>query len=113
MSEGGFCIFNVVRQPTAHWIVQQLRDAFPDACPYRYVILDRDSKFNPEVIALLKAVGSETETPERSCTLGEWTRKDRWGTNRRRAPLHAPCPLKRWSKEAEAAEIAWILPLTA
>jgi hypothetical protein len=48
--------FNVTRQPTAEWVVQQLRETFPDAGPYRYVILDRDSKFDADVIGL-KATG--------------------------------------------------------
>ena len=30
--------FNVTRHPTADWVVQQLREAFPEASPYRYVI---------------------------------------------------------------------------
>jgi hypothetical protein len=47
--------FNVTRHPTAEWAIQQLREAFPEAGPYRYVILDRDSKFNADVIAFLKA----------------------------------------------------------
>jgi len=37
--------------------VQQLREAFPDARPYRYVILDHDWKFNADVIGLLKSTG--------------------------------------------------------
>src|SRR5712692_7450890 len=32
--------FNVTRHPTAEWVVQQLREAFPEAFPYRYAILD-------------------------------------------------------------------------
>jgi putative transposase len=34
--------FNVTDHPTAEWVVQQLRDAFPEADPYRYAIFDRD-----------------------------------------------------------------------
>ncbi len=49
--------FNVTRHPTADWVVQQLREAFPEAGPYRYVILDRDSKFDVDVIRFLKATG--------------------------------------------------------
>ena len=45
-----FLHFNVTRRPTAEWVVQQLREAFSEASPYRYVILDRDSKFDDEVI---------------------------------------------------------------
>ena len=36
--------FNVTEHPTGLWIVQQLREAFPETCPYRYAILDRDSR---------------------------------------------------------------------
>ncbi len=34
--------FNVVRHPTSEWVVQQLREAFPEAGPYRYAIFDHD-----------------------------------------------------------------------
>jgi hypothetical protein len=37
--------------------VQQLRETFPDAAPYRYDILDHDSVFNGDVIAFLAATG--------------------------------------------------------
>src|SRR5579872_2296729 len=46
---------NVTQHPTAEWIVQQLREAFPEPCRYRYVILDRDRKFDAEVTGLLTA----------------------------------------------------------
>jgi hypothetical protein len=49
--------FNVTRHPTAEWVVQQLREAFPEAGRYRYVILDRDAKFDGEVVALLQGTG--------------------------------------------------------
>jgi transposase InsO family protein len=49
--------FNVTPGATAEWVVQQLREAFPEAAPYRYVVLDRDSKFDAEVIAFLRATG--------------------------------------------------------
>lgn len=51
--------FNVTRHPTAEWVVQQLREAFPEAARYRYVILDRDSKFDADVIAFLNVTGLE------------------------------------------------------
>jgi putative transposase len=49
--------FNVTYHPTAKWVVQQLREAFPEAGPYRYAIFDRDSTFNDEVVTFLKATG--------------------------------------------------------
>lgn len=49
--------FNVTPHPSAEWVVQQWREAVPEAGPYRYVILDRDSIFEADVIAFLKATG--------------------------------------------------------
>ena len=49
--------FNVTEHPTGPWIVQQLREAFPESCPYRYAILDGDSKFGQEVTDMLRADG--------------------------------------------------------
>ncbi len=43
--------FNVTRHPTADWVLQQLREALPEAGPYRYAILDHDSKFDADVMA--------------------------------------------------------------
>ena len=37
--------FNGTEHPTGSRIVQQLREAFPNSCPYRYAILDRDARF--------------------------------------------------------------------
>jgi putative transposase len=39
--------FNVTRHPTAEWVNQQLRETFPDAGSYRYVILDWDRNSTP------------------------------------------------------------------
>jgi hypothetical protein len=49
--------FNVTRHPTAERGVQQLRETFPEAGRYSYGILDRDAKFDAEVITFLKATG--------------------------------------------------------
>lgn len=53
--------FNVTRHPTAEWVVQQLREAFPEAGPYRYAIFDRDSKYDADVITFLKATGLQAK----------------------------------------------------
>ena len=53
----GILLRNVTRHPTPEWVVWQLREAFPDACPDLYAILDRDSKFDADVITFLKATG--------------------------------------------------------
>ena len=45
--------FNVTRHPTSAWVSQQLREAFPyDSAP-RYLIFDRGSNFNQEVIDMV------------------------------------------------------------
>ena len=49
--------FNTTTQPTGERIVQQLREAFPLPCPYRYVVFDRDRKFGTEVREFLKVSG--------------------------------------------------------
>jgi len=56
---------NVTRCPTAEWIVQQLREAFPEACPYRYVILDRDTNF------VFEGDGAAAQADERAVALAE------------------------------------------
>jgi transposase InsO family protein len=69
--------FNVTRHPSAEWVVQQLREAFPEAGPYRYVILDRDAKFDPTVITFLKATGLK---PKRTSIQSPWQNgiAERW-----------------------------------
>lgn len=78
--------FNVTRYPTADWVVQQLREAFPEAGPYRYVILDRDSKFDANVIAVLKATGLK---PKRTSVQAPWQNRtaERWVGSCRREIL--------------------------
>src|ERR1700730_9826204 len=61
--------FNVTQHPTTEWVVQQLREAFPEAGPYRYVILDRDAKFDATVISFLKATGLK---PKRTSSQSPW-----------------------------------------
>jgi len=51
--------FNVTEHPTGSWIVQQLREAFPEDRAPQYLILDRDGKFNGEVATMLEYLGSE------------------------------------------------------
>ena len=78
--------FNVTRHPTAEWVVQQLREAFPDAGPYRYAIFDRDSKFDAEVIGFLMATGLK---PKRTSVQAPWQNgiAERWVGSCRREIL--------------------------
>ena len=68
---------NVTQHPTTEWIVQQLREAFPEPCPYRYVILDRDKKFDAQVTGFLTAAGLE---PKRTSVRAPWQNglAERW-----------------------------------
>ena len=77
---------NVTRHPTADWVVQQLREAFPEASPYRYVILDHDSKFDADVTAFLQATGLE---PKRTSVQAPWQNgiAERWVGSVRREIL--------------------------
>ncbi|MDE3159080.1 MAG: hypothetical protein KGM92_09960 [Acidobacteriota bacterium] len=46
-----------------------MREAFPEAGPYRYVILDRDSIFDADVIAFVKVTGLK---PKRTSVQPPW-----------------------------------------
>ena len=73
--------FNVTRHPTAEWVVQQLREAFPEANPYRYAIFDRDSKFDAGVITFLKASGLKPKQTSVQAPFRSWL-DDRWVRSR-------------------------------
>ena len=51
--------FNVAANPTARWVIQQLREAFPDESAPRYLLYDRDSIFSAEVTAAIRSFGAE------------------------------------------------------
>jgi transposase InsO family protein len=75
--------FNVTSNPSARWVIQQLREAFPGASTPRYLLLDRDSIFSPEVMA---AIGSFGIDPVRTAYRSPWQNSiaERWvGTCRR------------------------------
>ena len=51
--------WGVTFNPTADWIIQQLRNAFPCEHAYKYLIMDRDKKFSPDVIDAIEEMGPE------------------------------------------------------
>ena len=69
--------FNVTEHPTGPWILQQLREAFPEPSPYRYAIFDRDGKFGEGVTDLLKSSGMK---PRRISPRSPWQNgvAERW-----------------------------------
>jgi len=48
---------NVTTNPSARWVIQQLREAFPSDRTPRYLLLDRDSIFSAEVMAAITSFG--------------------------------------------------------
>jgi putative transposase len=48
--------FNTTEHPTSPWVVQQLCEAFPEDTACRYLILNRDPKYEGETTELLQAV---------------------------------------------------------
>ena len=84
--------FNVTRHPTAEWVLQQLREAFPEASPYRYAILDNDSIFNGDVTTFLTSTGLK---PKRTSVHSPWQNgtAERWVGSCRREMLDHVIPL--------------------
>jgi putative transposase len=69
--------FNVTRNPTGAWVVQQLHEAFPYRSPHQHLIFDRDVKFGLDVVAAVKSMGSE---PVRASFRSPWQNgvAERW-----------------------------------
>jgi transposase InsO family protein len=58
---------NVTPHPTSAWISQQFREALPFEHPYRFVILDRDILFSPQVRSVIEHLGVQIlQTPPRA-----------------------------------------------
>jgi putative transposase len=49
--------FNVTPNPTAPWVLQQLREAFPDEPGHRFLIFDNDAIFSAEVARSIAGFG--------------------------------------------------------
>jgi putative transposase len=83
---------NVTPHPTSDWVVQQLRETFPEGGPYRYALFDHDSKFNDQVMNLLRSTGLE---PKRTSIQAPWQNglAERWIGSRPREVLDHIIPL--------------------
>jgi putative transposase len=84
--------FRVTPHPNSDWVVQQLREAFPETTPYRYAILDRDSEFDSEVLGALRSMGLK---PKRTSRKAPWQNgvAERWVGSCRRELLDHVIPL--------------------
>ena len=69
--------FNVTANPTGAWVMQQLREAFPYEFAPKYLIFDRDAKFDPDVVAAVRTMGSQ---PIRTSFQSPWQNgvAERW-----------------------------------
>jgi putative transposase len=70
-------LFNITKQPTSSWIIQQLREAFPFGAAPRFLIHDRDAKYGTEVWAALRspkinAVRTSFESPWQNGVAERW-----------------------------------------
>jgi transposase InsO family protein len=79
--------FNVTTSPTASWVIQRLREAFPSTDALPFLVYDRDAILSAEVAAAIRNLGIE---PVRTAYRSAWQNPfaERWvGTCRRvRAP---------------------------
>jgi putative transposase len=69
--------FNVTQNPSALWIVQQMREAWPYASMHKFLLFDRDSKFGRDVVSAVSELGSE---PVRTAYRSPWQNgvAERW-----------------------------------
>ena len=61
--------FNVTSHVSARWVIQQLREAFPDGPTHRYLILDNDAIFSAEVALSIERFGIY---PKRTAFRSPW-----------------------------------------
>jgi transposase InsO family protein len=59
--------WNITEHPSARWVIQQLREAFPYDSSSRYLVFDRDAIFSAEVARAVRSLNIEpTRTSYRS-----------------------------------------------
>jgi transposase InsO family protein len=61
--------FNVTASPSARWVIQQLRETFPDEPAHRYLIYDNDSIFSTAVTGEIKSFEID---PKRTAFRSPW-----------------------------------------
>jgi len=69
--------FNVTSHPTSQWVIQQLRESFPDDTAPNYLVFDNDAIFSSEVSASIETLGI---TPKRTAFRSPWQNgtAERW-----------------------------------
>jgi transposase InsO family protein len=79
--------YNVTTNPTAQWVIQQLREAFPYESAPRYLIYDNDSIFSDKVT---EAIERFQVRPKRTAYRSPWQNgtAERWVGSARRELLN-------------------------
>ena len=72
--------FNVTGHPSARWVIQQLRETFPDHSAHRYLVLDNDSIFSTDVTCTVARFGIH---PRRTAFQSPWQNGPRWTSENR------------------------------
>jgi transposase InsO family protein len=69
--------FNVTEDPTALWVIQQLREAFPYDTAPSYLVFDRDAIFGEKVVSSVQTLGIQ---PKRIAFRSPWQNgvAERW-----------------------------------
>jgi len=78
--------FGVTAHPTSSWVIQQLREAFPEDTAPRFLICDNDSIFSARVAESIENLGIE---PRRTAFRSPWQNgiAERWVGSARRELL--------------------------
>lgn len=86
--------WEVTRHPSSAWVMQQLREAFPYDTSPKYLIFDRATNFNQDVISIVKTLGIE---PKRTSFRSPWQNGvvERWVGSCRRDLLDHVIVLNR------------------
>ncbi|MBW2401994.1 MAG: transposase [Deltaproteobacteria bacterium] len=61
--------FNVTENPSAAWVIQQLRETFPNEPTHRFLICDNDAIFSPAVTSAIKSFEID---PKRTAFRSPW-----------------------------------------
>jgi putative transposase len=61
--------FNVTESPSARWVIQQLRETFPDEPSHRFIIYDNDSIFSSAVAGAIRSFEID---PKRTAFRSPW-----------------------------------------
>ena len=61
--------FNVTTNPTARWVIQQLRETFPEEPTHRFLVYDNDPIFSAAVTHAIKSFGIN---PKRTAFRSPW-----------------------------------------